>query len=322
MTMERTEGLTEATAPVGKTDRGYMDWTAILGGAVVATAIAVLFTAFGAALGLSAISAEPGEGSFDFAVIISGIWMAITLVVSYGAGGYIAGRMRRRVDEANADEVTTRDGINGMAVWGVGIIVGVMIIGNAVGNTATAVGSAAQSAIEAAGSASGGVAEGAMSAASAMLPDDGSASLSFVANSLLRPNTVDPETARPEALATDTSAILGNVLATGEISDSERAYLESAVAANTGLTGAEVTERVDTAIAAAQSARDEAARLAAEAEQTAIDIAEAARISAILTAFLITAASLVAGAAATVAAVRGGQHRDQGRLYAGLSVRV
>ena len=320
--MERTERMTEATAPTGKTDRSYMDWAAILGGAAVATAVAVLFTAFGAALGLSAISAEPGQGSFDFAVILSGIWLAITLVVSYGVGGYIAGRMRRRVDEANADEVTARDGINGMAVWGVGIIVGVMVIGNAVSNTASAVGSAAQSTIEAAGAAAGGVAEGALAAVGAAMPDDGSDALSYVGNTLLRADTVDPETATPETLAADTAAILANVLATGEISDAERAYLESAVAANTGLSGAVVTARVDSAIAAAQSSSDEAARLAAEAEQTAIDLAEAARISAILTAFLITAASLVAGAAATVAAVRGGQHRDQGRIYAGFSVRA
>ena len=320
--MERTEHMTEATAPVGRTDRGYIDWAAILGGAVVATAIAVLFTAFGAALGLSAISAEPGQGSFDFAVILSGIWMAITLVVSYGAGGYIAGRMRRRVDEANADEVTARDGINGMAVWGVGIIVGVLVIGNAVSNTASAVGAAAQTTVEAAGAAAGGVAEGALAAAGSALSNDGSDTISYVSNSLIRPDAVDPATATPEMIAADTSAILSNVLMTGEISDSERAYLESAVAANTGLSGAAVTERVDNAIAAAQSARDEAARLAAEAEQTAIDLAEAARISAILTAFLITAASLVAAAAATVAAVRGGQHRDQGRIFAGFSVRV
>jgi len=319
--MERTQSLTDATTPVAQTDRGYFDWAAIFGGAVVATAIAVLFTAFGAALGLSAISAEPGEGSFNFAVILSGIWMAVTLVASYAAGGYIAGRMRRRVDSASAEEVTARDGINGMAVWGVGMIVGVVIVGNAVSNTVAAVGSVAQTTIEAAGSAIGGVGEGALTAAGAMT-EDGSNPVSYVSNTLLRADAVDPATATPESLATNTSAILGNVLATGEISDSERAYLESAVAANTGLSGAAATERVDTAISAAQTARDEARALAAQAEQTAIDVAEAARISAILTAFLITAASLVAGATATVAAVRGGQHRDQGRLYGGLSVRT
>ena len=69
-------------------------------------------------------------------------------------------------------------------------------------------------------------------------------------------------------------------------------------------------------------ARDEAAALAADAEQLAIDVAETARKTAILTAFLLAAASLVAGAASVVAAVRGGVHRDEGRIFRGFAVQV
>ena len=318
--MERTETMTRASAPDVTNDRSYIDWAAILGGAVVATAIATVFTTFGAALGLSAISADPGEGSFNFAIILSGIWVVVTLVASYAAGGYIAGRMRRRVDQASADEVMARDMINGLVVWGVGMVIGAMLLTNA---AISAVGTAAGTVATAAGSAVGGAAEGAIAAAGAMIPDSVTADpMGFVTSSLLRPAAADPLTATPEALKADAGAILANVVATGEISDAERAYLESAVAAQTGLPPADITARVDAAIAAAQTAREEAAQFAAEAEQMAIDLAETARVSGILTAFLLAATALVAAATAGIAAVRGGRHRDEGRLFGGFAYRV
>ncbi len=320
--MERTERLTEASAPARTTDGSYVDWSAILAGAVVAAAIAALFTAFGAAIGLSAISAEPGEGSINFAIILSAIWLLVTLVASYMTGGYIAGRMRRRVDQASADEVSVRDGVNGLVVWGVGTLVGAMMLTNAATATLSAAGSAAETVVTAAGSAMGGAAQGAMAAAGEMMPAGAMADpMAFATDTLLRAPTVDPAATSNPDLTRETSAILANVLMTGEISDTDRAYLESAVAARSGLAPAEVTARVDTAIETAQTARADAEQLAEEARQMAIDVAETARISAVLTAFLLTAAALVAAAAATVGAVRGGVHRDEGRVFAGLSYR-
>ena len=321
--MERTETMTRASAPDTTNDRSYIDWAAILGGATVATAVATVLTTFGAALGLSAISANPGEGSFNLAIILSGIWVVVTLVASYAAGGYIAGRMRRRVDQATADEVVARDMINGLVVWGVGMVISTMLLANAVTSAISAVGSAAGTVATAAGSTAGGAAEGALAVAGAMLPDGVTTDpMGFVNNGLMRPKVADPLTATAETLTADTSAILANIVATGEISDGDRTYLESAVAAQTGLTPAEVTARVDGAIAAAQTARDDAAKLAADAEQMAIDVAEAARVSGILSAFLLAAAALVAGATSGIAAVRGGRHRDEGRLYGGFSYKV
>ena len=145
--------------------------------------------------------------------------------------------------------------------------------------------------------------------------------MSFATDTLLRttPNATTP--AEPGETSRQTAGIFGNYLATGEISDADRAYLEGAVASSTGLAPAEVKTRVDTALATAETQRAEAAKLAEEAKQTAIDIAETARISAVLTAFLLTAAALVAAAAACVAAVRGGLHRDEGRVFGGFSYR-
>ena len=316
--MGRTQAVADLSGPDHALNRSYIDWAAILGGVVVASAIGTVFTAFGAALGLSAISAEPGEGSGTLALVLTGLWMIVTLVVSYLAGGYIAGRMRRRVDMASADEVSTRDGVNGLVVWGTGILVAAMVLGNAVSATVSAAGSVAGAAVTATGSALGGVAGGLVEGAAGMLPAD---PMAAVNDMLIRPAEVDPATADRAELARQSASILGTALTTGEISDADRAYLVSATAAQTGLPAAEVNTRVDAAIAAATKARDDAAAMAAEAEAMAVAAAETARKTAVMTAFLLAAASLVAAAASVIGAVRGGHHRDEGKMFGGLSHR-
>jgi len=336
--------MTSASAPSTTLDRSYIDWPAVFGGGVVAVAVASVLTGFGAALGLSTISAEPGEGSINLMLIISAVWIVVSLVASYMTGGYIAGRMRRRIDAAGmgttADEVTVRDGVNGLVVWGLGIVATVYLLGAAASGTVSAAGSAASAAgsvagtvATAAGSVMGGLAEGALSAAGGLVPEAVKANpMGFVSDTLLRPATVAPGTGTPETMAQQTTAILGNIVATGEISEAERAYLVSAVTESTGVPQPQAATRVDEAVAAAQTARAEAAqlaadttaeaeRLAAEAEQAVIDAAEVARVSAILSAFILAASAVVAAAAAYIGAVRGGRHRDEGRIFSGFAYR-
>lgn len=364
--MERDETVTVVGAAPRAHPAPYIDWPAVLGGAVVAAAIAGLLTTFGAALGLSTISAEPGEGSFGFWAIVTALWVVVSLVASYLAGGYVAGRMRRRADDADAEEVSARDGINGLVVWGLGMLVTAWMAAGAVGGLASAVGSTAQ----AVGSAVGGVAQGAGAALGnaaqgvAQAADDGA--MDYINDTLMRPvltgmqegeatapaaapagsgvtppaGTTTPTPAEdaaapaPEAaspampaaddaeLARQTGVVLGNVLRSGEISDADRAFLIAAVAQRTGQSEAEVEARVDQAVAAVQETRAEAERLAEEARQAAVAAAETARISAILSAFLLTASALIAGVAAVSGAVRGGRHRDEGRIFAGLTYRL
>jgi hypothetical protein len=338
--MERSEEMARAATQAKMADGHYVDWHAILGGSVVAVAVGSVFAAFGAALGLSTISAEPGEGSLNFMILLSGIWVVVSLVASYSAGGYIAGRMRRRIDAAAAEEVTVRDGINGLVVWGVGIVLSVVLLGSAVSTTVStagsvveAAGSVAGAAVETAGAVVGDAAGGALSAAGALVPEAAKEDpMGYVSSTLLRPAQVATGAVDPDRLAQETTVILGNVLATGEITEAERAYLLSAVAASSGAKPPEAEARVEAAVTAAQSARAEAAKLAAdaevaatelaaEAEDRAIKAAELARVSAILSAFLLAAAALVAAAAAYIGAVRGGRHRDEGRIFGGFAYR-
>lgn len=311
--MERTESLTVVPAARG-TGASYIDWAAVLGGMVVAAAAAMLFTVFGTALGLGTVSAEPGEGSVTLLLVVTAVWTVASLAVAYLAGGYVAGRMRRRVEEATADEISTRDGINGLVVWGLGMLLTAWMAAGAVGTAAVATGNAV-------GGVAGGAAEAVGSAVGAAVPDDGTA-LDWIGDSLMRAAPAAPAAGAEPASAADTAtmgrqvaAILANLLRTGEISGDDSAYLVAATARATGLTPEEAQARVDQAIATVQETR-------AEAEAAAREAAETARISAILTAFLLAAASLVAGAAAVGGAVQGGRHRDEGRVFGGLTYRL
>lgn len=337
--MERTEILTDAAAPTREMPGAYIDWAAVLGGAVVAAAIGGLFHMFGAGLGMATISFESGEGSFSLMLIVTGLWMVVTLLASFLTGGYIAGRMRRRIDDASADEVAARDGINGLVVWGFGMLVMAWMAMGAFGAVAVTAGNVADSMVRAGGAAVGSAA----GALGAVETDDEDVS-SWISDSLLRappvaattpaPPPVTGSTSTPtaavapapaadtEEIGRQTAAIILNGIRTGDISDSDRSYLVAAISQRGNFSQDEAEARVDQAIVSVQEARAEAETVAAEAEAIARDAAEAARIGAILTAFALTAASLVAGAAAVSGAVRGGRHRDEGRLYGGLSYRL
>ena len=338
--MERTEEMGPTLTPLTPVEGHYVDWAAILGGTVVAVAVASVFAGFGAALGFSTISANPGEGSFNFMAIVTAVWIVVTLVGSYMTGGYIAGRMRRRIETASADETTARDGINGLVVWGLGMIVSIFVLGSVVSATLSAAGSIASTAgsvagglATAAGSALGGVAQGALSASEALVPAAAKEDpMSYVASTLMRPAQVAPGTGTPAEMNSQAAAILGSVMATGEISAADRRYLESAVVANAGMTQPEAAAKVDAAVTAAQTAGAEVAKTAddakaaakqleEDAKDLAVKAAELARVSAILTAFLLAASALVAGAAAYIGAVHGGRHRDESRIFGGFAYR-
>ena len=323
--------------PGTSVDGSYVDWPAIFAGSVVAVAIGLLLATFGAALGLSAITLDGTDDSSTLELILTGLWLVLTLVAAYLAGGYIAGRMRRRVEAADKDEVTARDGINGLVVWGLGTIVTAMLVANVVSFTATTAGNVAAGAgqavgavTQAAGTAVGGLASGVANAAGAVVPNDvQNDPTDFLSNQLLRPAQVDPTATEPAELAQQTASIVANAYRTGEVSDADRAYLASAVAARTDLTQPQAEARVDQVITDAQDARQqaadaietakaEAAQLAEEAKATAIEAARKARNAAILTAFALAAAALIAAASAMAGAVHGGRDRDAGRIFAGL----
>ena len=90
--------------------------------------------------------------------------------------------------------MTARDGLNGLVVWGLGVVVSVMLLGSAVSTTVKAAGAVASGAGAVAGSVAqatgtvvGDVAKGAISAAGAMVPAQAVANpVDYLNNTLLR----------------------------------------------------------------------------------------------------------------------------------------
>ncbi len=293
-----------------------VDWAAVIAGGVVAAAIGLVFTEFGAALGLSAVSPLKGEGSASFALWLIGGWMLITALLSYGAGGYVAGRMRHRVEAETSDETTARDTIHGLIVWALGALVGAWLLAGAIGSAATAVGSVAKSAASAAGSVTQGVAMAAGTAAnSGALNGVNVNPLDIINQRLLRGTGVQVTDTTQISKATMT--VLASVASTGTLSPQDEDYLAAEVAAGTNLSPADAKARVEAAKADVMKMRDDAKAKADELANQARTAANDARRAAILSAFALAAAMLLAAGTAVWGATRGGTDRDANRLWAG-----
>src|SRR5215813_2952308 len=114
------------TAIVTPTDTAigfrHVEWGPIVLGALGASAISVVLLTFGAALGLSGVSPYPYAGlSAKAIVILGGVYAALVMVASFGAGGYLAGRLRSAWPDGNQAEVHFRDGAHGFGVWALAV---------------------------------------------------------------------------------------------------------------------------------------------------------------------------------------------------------
>jgi hypothetical protein len=153
--------VARAATPAGPTS--YVEWGAILAGAVLASAIAFVVMTFGAALGLSFTDSFSGTGmSLTGYVIAIGLWFAWVHISSVMAGAYIAGRLRHRVNDATEHESDVRDGAHGLIVWALATLIGGWLVATTVSSTVRTAGSVAGTAASAATAATGaGMAAGA-----------------------------------------------------------------------------------------------------------------------------------------------------------------
>jgi hypothetical protein len=277
----------------------FVEWGAVLAGAVLAVAISFVLLTFGAAIGLSATSPWPNSGvSAKVIASVAVFWAMAQQIGAFMAGGYVAGRMRSRWHETG-HEADFRDGLHGGLVWAVGVVVGAALF------LATA-GSVAKTGTEVAG--------GAASVASASTNDP----MDAVLDAMLRPTTVAQAATSPPAAASpnaspaagspttprarvapsgddtrhEMSRILSSSVAKGSFSTQDRAYLAQLVSQRTGMSQQEAERRVDEALTEARQAADKARR------------------AAILTGFVTAASLMLSLGAAWWAAMRGGHHRD------------
>tara|TARA_R110002111_G_scaffold116048_5_gene177182 strand:- start:590 stop:1243 length:654 start_codon:yes stop_codon:yes gene_type:complete len=136
------------TASVAPTS-SYLEWGAIMGGAVLAGGISVVLLQFAAGTGLAMGSPTLSDGSASWNVLVAGLYVVVVAIASSSAGGYIAGRMRSKWADSTEAEVEFRDGVHGLVVWatatlGVAVVMGVLTALSALGASAAAAADAAE----------------------------------------------------------------------------------------------------------------------------------------------------------------------------------
>jgi hypothetical protein len=282
--------------------QSYINWPSIIAGSFIAAATLLVLMPFGAAIGLSLTSAIPGQGTSAGTVAwLAIIWFAFMHLYSVGLGGYVTGRLRPVVAGAKVEEIRFRDGISGLVMWGLGIIVSMTLVFSTIANVA---GGAASTASQALGPA-------VSSAIQAAAP---SLSADYLTDVFLRgqvqPGATNSATPRSDAdVRAEIGRVLANGAANGDVTDDDRRYIAGLITQRTGAPEAEALARVNTTIARAKQIKDTAA---AKAKETA----EAVRKSTASAAFWMTLLSLLTGVAAWYFAQLGGQHRDENRYGA------
>jgi len=128
--------------PVTAVGRSHFQWAAILGGAAVAAGTSLTLHAFAAGIGLSVASAAPTwRDSSSLIWLVGGVYLLFVAIISFAVGGYVAGRMRAPLNIAAA-ETEFRDGMHGLATWGVALVLSAIL---ALGAAAVAAPSSASS---------------------------------------------------------------------------------------------------------------------------------------------------------------------------------
>ena len=261
-------------APITRADiaPSHLDWSPIGLGAFAAAALSSVFLGFGVTIGLGVSSTAPTWRDASAALaILSGLYLILQAVVSFGFGGYLAGRVRAAngTGATVVEETERADGIHGLGSWALAVVVGAILsalIGAAtVSRTSPTRGDAQATAAE--------------------------PLLSYELDRLFRAGrrnpTVDLSAERAEA-----GRILLTTSSHSGLSSDDRGYLVQLVGALTGLSSTDAERRVDNAIASAKTA-----------------IARSRRSSIIL-AFSVATAVLLGAVAAWAAACAGGRHRD------------
>src|ERR1700730_4129044 len=264
-TSERIETVAVETAPP------FLQWTPVVAGTFVAAAVSVILIAFGAAIGLSIVSSSPTWRDTSPALsVASGLYLLLTALMSFGFGGYVAGRLRERwTASAHSDVVEFRDGMHGLLAWAIAVVITGLVAAASVASPAS---KAAQP-------------------ASSPEATTGEPLVAYELDRLFRaerrPANSDLAYSRAEA---------GRILlaATGRqgITPDDRAYLVRLVASNTGIAQPDAERRVGDAIPRANTA------------------VQKARRSAVILGFSTAVSLLVGAVAAWYTSCVGGRYRD------------
>jgi hypothetical protein len=270
-----------------------VSWAAIAAGAVGAAALALVLIAFGAGLGLSAISPWSDSGVSVAAFKTgAGIYLVIVAVMSSAVGGYLATRLRTKWVGVNTHEVFFRDTAHGFLAWAFATLLSASVLSSAIAylanGTAAGVSGAASQVTRSVNPADIYVDKLFRTSASAQTTAMPSSSPDAVTTNVAAPTGTTFGQSRSDVLRLWTASFRDN----RDLNAADKAYVAQVVAARTGLSQADAEKRVNDVIVEAKTAADTARK-------------GAAKLS-----FWLTAAMLFGAFAASLAAVEGGSLRD------------
>ncbi len=270
---------------------------------MVSACIALMLLAAGAGLGFFSVSPSTNAGgtaaTFGIAAVI---WLAVIHLLSAGAGGYFAGRLRTKRVGLHTEEVAFRDTAHGFMAWAVGAIISTVLLASAASAAAAIGGSARLGASAASGV--GSVVSSAASQAAGRLDLSSLDPSAYVTDPLFRAERPAPSSADTAPARAEVGRIIAMSIRNGDMSPADKSYVANVIAAQTGIRQPDAEKRVTDAIANTKEA-------AAKAEQTARETADMARKASASFALATFIAMLIGALAASYVATLGGRARDK-----------
>ncbi|MFZ5526268.1 MAG: hypothetical protein ACOZE7_06400 [Pseudomonadota bacterium] len=240
-------GATPYAAPVAA-PLSAVSWGAVLAGAAAAAALSLILLILGAGLGLSSFSPWTGLGVSATTFGVSAIvWLVVTQLAASGLGGYLAGRLRTRWADLQADEVYFRDTAHGLLAWAVASLITAAALTTTIGALLGQGNRAAAPVSDPASLVQGRAVDG------------------YYIDALFRPEPAQPQPAvfaRPDG---EVARVMAKGLSEGALLDEDVRYLGQLVSQRTGLALPVAEKRVTDTFERAKTASAKATRAAAHA---------------------------------------------------------
>ncbi|XUM19864.1 hypothetical protein ACRAVF_19575 [Bradyrhizobium oligotrophicum S58] len=124
MAMETAPVVTSPVSSV-TADSWTLQWTPVVAGALTAAAVSSILITFAMSVGLGVSSTAPTWRDASVALwLLSGLYLVLQALISFGCGGYMAGRLRASHGLAESEEIEKRDGLHGVAAWALAVVLG------------------------------------------------------------------------------------------------------------------------------------------------------------------------------------------------------
>lgn len=219
---------TRTAVVTGQTVPG-VDWGPVFAGTFVASAVALVFHGFAAALGISVSSSAPTWRDASLALVLaSGLYLLVVGFFSYGLGAYVTSRLRPRT---NVSDTSYSDGMHGLLTWALATVLTALLAASLAAGAARLAAPSATSA---------GAAQSVA----------GENIIAFDLDRLFRGRPLQGDVTYTRAEA---ARILLTTSSHRGMLDQDRAYLVRLVSANTGLGAPEAERRVTEVSASAKA---------------------------------------------------------------------